>query len=315
MIMLHEGADFWKNYMERWFGRDLIDEWNSSVRHEWINSGGSRLHLEIYNSGDKSRPVLVFSHGMAGYARILLPFIIPLFKRGISIIAPDLHGYGYNEGIKGDFTWNEHVQNLVDTALFARSTHDGPVFLGGASMGGPLAYAASSKAGCVEGLVAWCLWDMADPEFLSKETQTGRITVPALPLFRLASKLFGNFRIKTTRLVSYDTLTDIPEMNAMVQQDPQAGRFITLRGASSLVTDSSPVPRFEDYTLPSLVFLPSADRMTPPKYTRRAFDRLGSKNKRLVEMEGSPHFPIGKAVYEKWAEETARFIESCRVAH
>jgi len=43
-----------------------------------------------------------------------------LFEKGYNFVVPDLQGYGYNEGLKGDFEWNAHVQNLIDTVDYAK---------------------------------------------------------------------------------------------------------------------------------------------------------------------------------------------------
>lgn len=183
----------------------------------------------------KEAPTIIFAHGIAGYARMLLPFVMPLFESGYNIIAPDLKGCGYNSGLKGDFEWNLHVQNLIDVVKYAKENYNGKIILGGLSMGGPLAYAAACKEE-VDGLVAWCLWDFSDKEFMTKETNTKQFTHFLVPIFKHVSKICGNLRIKTYKLVSYDTLTDSNSFNEMLKKDPQAGTHITLKAAVSLVT-------------------------------------------------------------------------------
>ncbi|UTC78808.1 hypothetical protein E4O04_12700 [Treponema sp. OMZ 799] len=85
---MHTGVDFWKNYMDRWFGNELIAEWNKNVKVE-----------------------------------------------------------------------------------YARKNFTGKVFLGGAGMGGPLAYACDARYNLADGLICWCLWDFPGPHFpLKKET-------------------------------------------------------------------------------------------------------------------------------------------------
>lgn len=69
----------------------------------WIQSNDESLHIEMYYTGVPDATTIVFSHGITGYARLMLPFIMPLFEKGYNIIAPDLKGYGYNKGRKGDF--------------------------------------------------------------------------------------------------------------------------------------------------------------------------------------------------------------------
>jgi len=56
------------------------------------------------------------------------------------LVVLDLQGYGYNQGLKGGFNWNAHVQNLVDSVEYAKENFAEKIVLGGASMGGLLAY-------------------------------------------------------------------------------------------------------------------------------------------------------------------------------
>ncbi len=160
--MKYHGADFWKNYMVHWFGDELIDKWEKHVGQRQIDSVNGKINIEIYRNADPNKPTIVFSHGIAGYARLLTPFYIPLFEKGYNIIAPDLEGFGYNQGKKGDFTFDIHLENLKDTVYYARNHFKGKVYLGGASMGGPLAYATDARYNCADGLICWCLFDFAD---------------------------------------------------------------------------------------------------------------------------------------------------------
>ena len=212
---------------------------------------------------------LVFAHGIAGYARLLLPFLVPLRERGINIVAPDLQGYGYSEGPRGDFCWNDHVRNLGDAVAYARARFSGKVLLGGGSLGVPLGLRCGCplrRRGRARLLVSV---GPTDREYIALETRLGRLTFVAMPLFRLLGEPFGGTFIKTYRIVSYDTLSASPELNALVKRDPQAGTRITLRGAASLAAQSTPDVAFEDWRLPTLVLQPGADRMTPARYARR----------------------------------------------
>ncbi len=300
--------DFWKNYMRNWFGEDLITKWEKYVEIKQINSINGKINIEIYKNTDAEKPVIVFSHGIAGYARILLPFLIPLFEKGYNIIAPDLEGYGYNERLKGDFTWNIHLQNLNDTVAYARKIFKGKVFLGGASMGGPLAYSTDARYDCADGLICWCLWDIADKEFMKRETTTKALTYPLLPFLKLLSRLFGKLRLKTYYAISYDTLTDNKEFNELVKKDPQAGTLISLRGVLSLLIQSKPDKPHNEYDKPVLVCQPENDQMTPDVYTKNTFKKFKSAKKKYCSFNGA-HFPLDKSIYIKWANCVNDFIK------
>lgn len=307
MKVVYKNEDFWKNYMINWFGDELIDKWYKNIEITQIYSKNGKINLEVYKTPDLYKPTLVFSHGIAGYARILLPFTIPLFEKGFNIIATDLEGYGYNERIKGDFTWDTHLENLKDTVGYARSIFKGKIYLGGASMGGPLAYATDVRYDCADGLICWCLWDLSDKEFVEKETNTKKLTYPLIPLMKILAKLLGKMRLKTYRLISYDTLTANQEFNDLLKTDPQAGTLISLRGACSLITQSKPDIKYEEYKKPVLVCQPKDDRMTPGYYTKKVFEKLKTKSKRYIEFTGE-HFPLEKEIYVKWGNEVEKFI-------
>lgn len=308
-LLLYTGDDYWKNYMVHWFGKDLIEKWESAVKVEKIQSNGRSINLEIYDTGKRTAPTLVFSHGIAGYARVMLPLTIPLFEKGYNLVVPDLQGYGYSSGLKGDFYWNAHKQNLKDAVSYARKRFTGKVFLGGASMGGPLAYAAACELENIDALICWCLWDFSDREFMLKETNTKGLTYLLIPVFKLLSRLPGRITIKTTRLVSYDTLTDSTDFVQLIKKDPQAGTRISLKGAASLILQSKPRMRHEDFKTPVLVFQPEKDKMTPGYYTEKVFRKLGSSNKKYIEIKDAAHFPTERKYYEQWAEEVDSFIK------
>lgn len=303
----YSNKNFWKNYMINWFGEELIEKWEKYVEIRQIDSVKGKINIEIFKNVDVSKPAIIFSHGIAGYARVLLPFLIPLFEKGYNVIAPDLEGYGYNDRLKGDFTWDIHLQNLKDTVDFAKTIFKGKILLGGASMGGPLAYATDVRYNCADGLICWCLWDFADREFMNKETNTKRLTYPMMPFLRLSSALFGKLRLKTYYFVSYDTLTDSVEFNNLLKTDPQAGTLISLRGATSLVTQSKPDKKHGDYEKPVLVCQPEQDRMTPSYYTKKTFEKIKSLKKEYCGFDGA-HFPTDKQTYEKWTECVDSFI-------
>jgi alpha-beta hydrolase superfamily lysophospholipase len=306
-FLKYTGREYWKNYLDL-FAPELIEKWYQYGSHDWIDSCGSKIHLEIYDTRNHKAPVLIFSHGIAGYARLLLPFLVPLRETGYNIIAPDLHGYGYNSGLKGDFEWNIHVQNLGDTVKYARKRFSGKIVLGGASMGGPLAYAAASRFQNVDALACWCLWDPSEKEFLVHETRTKKLTFILIPFFKVASSLMGKVGVKTYYLVSYEGLSESRLLNDLVKGDPLAGTHITLKAAVSLITQSKPDILHNQFKIPTLVVQPGADLMTPLKYTKRVFNKLACEKKRYVELEGASHLPVQKKFYDMWAEAFDEFV-------
>lgn len=294
--------------MENWFGTELIEKWYKNAQQEMIISNGKEIHLEVYDTGNIQAPTLVFAHGIAGYARLLLPFIIPIYEKGYNIIAPDLEGYGYNNGKRGDFEWDIHLKNLRDTVIYARRKFSGKIILGGASMGGPLAYSAATRYGNIDALACYCLFDFSDQTFIKAVSKMGKYTYALLPLLKLIVKVFGKRQIKITRLISYEGLS-VPELINYIDSDPQAGVYITFSGALSLLLNSKPDLSYEMWNLPTLIVQPGSDTMTPPEFTLKIFKKLGSLNKKYVKLEGAIHFPVSKKYYTRWANEFDNFMK------
>jgi len=306
--MNYGGTDFWKNYMVHWFGKELIHKWKTHAELKQIDSVNGKINIEVYKNIDPAKPTIVFSHGIAGYARLLLPFIVPLYESGYNIIAPDLEGFGYNQRKKGDFTFDIHIENLKDTVNYARKTFEGKVYLGGASMGGPLAYATDARYNCAHGLICWCLWDFADRQFI-KETSTAKgLTFYLAPLIRLCSILFGKATFKTTRIVSYRALTSDPDFNSLILEDPQSGRTISLRGALSLLLQAKPDLPHEKYEKPVLICQPEEDEMTRAYYTQNVYHKLTSEYKTYIHFKGG-HFPTDKESFKKWGKHVDEFLK------
>ncbi|MBA7534321.1 hypothetical protein ES705_26567 [subsurface metagenome] len=175
-------------------------------------------------------------------------------------------------------------------------------------MGGPLAYEAATQIDDIAGIICWCLWDLSDREYVENETSMKKASFKILPFLKFLNSFLGRMRIKTYSIVSYDTLTAVSKFNDMIKNDPQAGTLISLRGALSLILQSKPTLPYEKWIKPAIIFQPGSDRMTPPKYIKKVFDEIGSKDKKYIQLEGSAHFPVEKKYYEKWTEEVYNFI-------
>ena len=303
-FMTYSGTDFWKNYMVHWFGKELIEKWEKHAELRRIDSVNGKINIEVYRTLDPSKPTVVFSHGIAGYARLLLPFIIPLYERGYNVIAPDLEGFGYNQRKKGDFTFDIHLENLKDTVNYARKAFKGKVYLGGGSMGGPLAYATDARYNCADGLICWCLWDFSDREFI-KDTSTTK----GLTFYLMPSTLFGKATFKTTKVVSYRALTSDHNFNSLILKDPQSGNMISVRGAMSLILQAKPDLPHERYEKPVLICQPEEDEMTAAYYTKKVYDKLKSKNKKYISVKMG-HFPTDKEAFIKWGKDVDEFIKN-----
>jgi hypothetical protein len=48
-------------------------------------------------------------------------------------------------------------------------------------------------------------------------------------------------------------------------------------------------------------------KVTPPKYTKKVFNRLGRDKKKYMKLEGALHYLVKRKYYEIWAEGVENF--------
>lgn len=300
--------DFWKNYMVCWWGEDLIQK-AEVIEEIWLPSSGQNIHLEVYDTKRKT-PTIIFLHGLVGYARLVLPFTSPLFELGYNVIAPDLMGYGKTTGLKGDFTWNDWMNNVRDTVEYAKKRFGGPVILSGASMGGPVAFSAASRFKNVDSVICYCLWDLQRREFIEGVIKFGKWSYFVLEILKIIALFFPKIRFKNSTLINYNNLTDSIELNKMLESgDPNASTLISIRAAVSMITQSKWDTPLEEFNIPLLIFQPSADRMTPPFFAREIYERLKGK-KRWIDFTGADHMTSKQHYFKEiWALEVDRWLK------
>ena len=102
------------------------------------------LHLDVYQRPEREAPVVIFNHGGAGYCRLFVPLALQFYGLGYTVVLPDQRGQGLSGGVRGDFTFSECVQNVIDVAHWAKQQLETPLFLAGGSLGGGLTYYAAA---------------------------------------------------------------------------------------------------------------------------------------------------------------------------
>lgn len=291
-----------------WYGQEVLDFVQEHLWETWADSAGGRIHLDVYR-GDPGRPTVVLSHGMAGYGRLLANFAWVLHRRGFNVVLPDLKGYGHNPGQRGHWRWHELVQNLLDSCRWATANLGPRVHLAGASMGGPLAYHAVCHGAAVRSLICYCLFDLSWPDFIRASSRFGPLTPLAGASVKLWARLLPRLPLPATLVSSYDNLSSDPAFNRTVKRDPLAGNWMSVAAAAELIGTPLPVP-FERFDrVPVLVLNPEADAMTPSRFTRRAYEALGTGRKQYLPIPGEGHWVLARARWEAAFGSVADWID------
>ncbi|MCU0500043.1 MAG: lysophospholipase [Anaerolineae bacterium] len=294
-------TDYWRIYHDQ----NTLAWGDTHCRTHTLLSTGVRLHLDLYEQADRSAPVMIFNHGGGGYSRLFIPIAHALYERGYTVILPDQRGQGLSEGDRGDFTIGQHVENIVDVAQWARKTYDGPLYMGGGSLGGGLTYYAAAAGAPVDALILHNLYDFGpggDGLALSRLAPLSQIPgFAALSriMSTIAARLLPGLKIPYRWLGVFERMVDERAVGFYEQwrADPYPIQAVSLRYLHSLMTTPPAIP-FERNRLRVLVINQKRDRMVRPEVTRRNYERLGG-DKHYVEIDYG-HWAMGAAFVSEW---------------
>lgn len=278
-------APYWHCY----FSAADVARASALIQPRSLRSTGVELHIDLYPQANRDAPVLVFNHGGGGYAKLFVLLALAFHERGYTVVVADQKGQGDSGGDFGDFTITEATQNIVDVARWARSEFGGPVFLGGASVGGGLTYAAAAtmaKAGDPPAAVL-ChnLYDFGDPRTGLEFTRFAWLArIPLLPRLmasgtRLLAALLPRLRLPYRPLANFRAMLDERDTASGFyerwQADPHSLRTVTARYFASVTGTQAAIALEQNAQVPVLVTNPTRDRMVRPAVTRASYERLG----------------------------------------
>lgn len=296
-----------QTYWHAYFDADIVDRANAVRTAYQVASTGVMLHVDAYEQSRPDAPVFIFNHGGGGYSRLFTPLALALFDRGYTVLLPDQIGQGLSGGAWRDLSIAAFVQNLVDVAAWARRRFDGPLFMGGGSLGGGLTYHAAAAGAPVDGIVCHNLYEFGNYEdALAVSRFAWATAVPGLPTVvawgvKALATLLPNLPIPYRLLGRFDRMVDrrAPDFFARWQADPAPLRRVTLRYLATIFTTKAAVP-YAKNIIPILVINPTRDEMVAPAVTRRNFDRLAGP-KSYAELDYG-HWALGAPFVKEWVE-------------
>jgi alpha-beta hydrolase superfamily lysophospholipase len=294
------------NYWHCYYDRDTVERSNALRQEFYVRPADVELHLDAYLQAAPEAPTLLLTHGEGGYARMLVQPALALHARGYSVLVLDLRGHGLSSGAPGDFTLAQLAQDVLDAAHWARRNFSGPLFLGGANLGGWLAYQAAALGAPVVGLALHQLYDFSSPrEVLARSRLSGLAGLPggaqvASAAARALMAVSPRMRLSTGALARLDGLLDERDNGIYEawQADPNPPRAVSLRYAVSTLATPPALPYAEN-ALPVLVINPTRDTMIDPAITRRSYEQLGGP-KSYVEIDYG-HWSLRDSFAQEWA--------------
>jgi alpha-beta hydrolase superfamily lysophospholipase len=217
---------------------------------------------------------LLILHGLGAHSGWFVDMANAIAARGVNVYAMDHQGFGRSEGTRGHVvrwqTYLDDIDHMVDQ--IAQDRPGGKIFPLGHSMGGVFAiHYAAAHQDKLAGMILLNPW-IGD---------TAKV-----PLRRVLAILVGGMRGSQEVVPLYDPqsattlMTSNPEAVTFLMNDTYwvLGRtksfywqITQMRGRTLALAAK--------ITLPTLVLQAERDRSVTPKDTRRAFDRIPSRDK------------------------------------
>ena len=130
-----KAPDYWKNYL---YETDA-EEIESNLGQTIFESRGLNLSLKYFEK-DRNAPNILFISGTGGYSLFGADMMYEMYGRGYNVFGIDFQGHGDSEGIKGDFTMNELIENCRNTAKYISANYNDRIGAIGPSMGGIITF-------------------------------------------------------------------------------------------------------------------------------------------------------------------------------
>lgn len=117
----------------------------------------SRVNTEHFFHAGKDAPLVIFLSGIGTYTELYAELLFGLSEAGFNVVGLDYPGHGYSEGSRGFYTVESVREALSELLDRIESSHSGPVFLFGYSIGSLLALDFAEQDTRVDGVVCGTL--------------------------------------------------------------------------------------------------------------------------------------------------------------
>jgi len=253
-------------------------------RSEYITSGENRLHLDIWQN-ERDCPVLLFIPGTGAHAAYYSEFLERLAAEAFTIVGLDPRGHGKSDGVRGDFSFDELLDDVDGAVLYITERFTENIGVFGSSQGGLLTLYAAARNNAIRSAVchnaAYLPRDAADC------TRAPRLFSASMPLFIALARMLPSLRLPTTTYLDmHAVFRDEKNLRAYLE-DPLSVKKYSMRSIASLAT-ARPARPLSDISCPVMILTGSEDSVIPLEVARRVFEDLSSP-KSLEVIEGALH--------------------------
>lgn len=266
-----------------------VSNWFERYEPETLHLVDRNLHVDRIRA-KKPIAAMVFMPGTNGHTLLYGEYLTALADRGIEIFAFDPRGHGRSTGKRGSYTIPDLVEDFRDVLKYVRGQWRGPLFAGGSSQGGIVAFYTGLQESGLAGLICHNLADLGDPTSVEL-TRLGRKGDTLKPAIQALAKLWPELPVP---MMAYLDLQREPVRGKrhalqVLLEDPLVPWFVRARTLASL--GNTPLPRaLDDFQTPVLILQAEKDTIFPTSYIRRLAARIPHAT--VLEFPHTAHYLI-----------------------
>jgi pimeloyl-ACP methyl ester carboxylesterase len=251
-------------------------------KSETVMSDGLKLHVDVYEHSKKA-PTIVFIPGTAIYALCYAEMLYKLGQAGFNVVGLDPRGHGQSEGVRGDYTVPELMNDVENTINFAISRFNKKVSLMGSSQGGILSFYMAARDERIDCVICQNFADLTGDETTTLTRHPRLFKYLRMLIGGKAGELIPNAMIPMTAYIDMDSIPVkyFGNIRNFIENDPLAVRNISVRALQSLGHTALDKP-IADIKVPVMVFQGDEDSIFPVEYTRKIYDKLTCKKRMIV---------------------------------
>ncbi|TFG14597.1 alpha/beta hydrolase [Candidatus Thorarchaeota archaeon] len=268
------------------------------MQHEessYTGHDGKNMFMQYWLPEDEPICVVLGIHGLGGHSGELT-FIAEYFcEKGIAFYAPDLRGFGRNEGEMGHIdNFDEYTKDINSVVSYLQLKYDDTkLFLFGHSLGGlhVLRYAIAYPE-AIAGIVVTC-------PAVSERLETS-------PFIRKILSGLSRLNVKAhfDSGLNLDLVAKNPEVVKRHKEDPLRVEKVTPRFAKEgLEAKDEMFESAGELEVPIMVAQSGDDRILVPEENRDFYNRIASKDKTWNLYEGFYHEPFEDEGGEKMLDD------------
>ncbi len=252
-----------------------------------VYSDNYRIHLDILFH-DKGAPTVVFIPGTAGYSLLFGQVLYKIFEKGYNVVGIDPRGHGRSEGERGDYEFNDIVENILSVVTYCRNKFNNKIALLGCSQGGIAAFYACCRDTNITTAICQPFADLGSkgifrltpyPTLFGALNNIGQSVVKRFPNYKIP--ITSYLPLDRERVPYYGTAKRYTEI------DPWAITHVRLKTITSLCY--TPLPcKIEEVKTPICVLQGASDRVFPLSYTEFLYNKLTCE-KELIVLKGLHH--------------------------